>query len=310
MNTSFYKIFFIASAIFCFFLNVSFSYGHPIIPEKIRAFIEKNPDVTREELDAFMMETYGKTTLKEIYDSYPETANEEPNYLGSNENIQNCSDLSCQDSKLEVEKIKKNTELILSVKGDNVSFLDNAKEFTKLGVEHILIGLDHILFVLSLILILAPWRKILAMITTFTIAHSLTLILAGSSVLALSGKVVEPIIAFSIAYMAITSVFLKKIPFFRKGHNKIGVIFLFGLFHGLGFAGVFSELHIPANQYLPSLLFFNVGVEIGQILILLIALPVIYLLSKNKKIYETSIKVFAGIISLLALFWVIERLFF
>ena len=209
-----------------------------------------------------------------------------------------------------VKKIKDDIDSLLSVKNQEESLLGNAKEFTILGIEHILIGLDHILFVLSFVLVLASWRKILSMVTTFTVAHSLTLILAGNNILTLSGKIVEPIIAFSIAYMAITTVFLKKIPFFQKMHSKLGIIFLFGLFHGLGFAGVFSELQISAKYFLSSLLFFNVGVEIGQIMILLFVVPVLILLKKsNKRVYDIVVKVIASIISLLAVFWVIERLF-
>jgi len=205
--------------------------------------------------------------------------------------------------------MRKDLALLLSPKEQNKTFFQNAKDFIVLGIEHILIGLDHILFVVSLVLVLLPWKKILSMVSVFTIAHSLTLILAGSNILTLSAKVVEPIIAFSIAYMAITTVFLKNIGFFQKLHGKIGTIFLFGLFHGLGFAGVFSDLKIPSDKYLSSLLFFNVGVEVGQILILIVVVPALIYLSRNEKVYDVFTKSVAAVISLLSIFWLIQRIF-
>lgn len=185
-----------------------------------------------------------------------------------------------------------------------------AKNYIVLGVEHILIGLDHILFVMSLVLLLPPWRRVLAMVTTFTAAHSITLILGGTNFLTLSGKIVEPIIAASIAYMAITTVFLsKKYPWFAKAHTSLGVIFLFGLFHGLGFAGVFADVAPEASRLLPSLLFFNIGVEVGQIIILALFMPFLWAL-KHFKLDRYFIPVFAVAISILAVWWVVTRIFF
>lgn len=193
---------------------------------------------------------------------------------------------------------------------ENRTFLENSIDFICLGIVHILIGLDHILFVITIVLVLLPIRKIFFMVSTFTIAHSLTFILAGSSILTLSEKIVEPIIALSIAYMAITTVFLKKIKFFQKIHSRLGIIFIFGLFHGLGFASVFSDLEIPTDKTLSSLVFFNVGVEFGQIFILLPVVLVLILIKKNKNIYETVIEIIAGFIAIIAIFWFFQRIFF
>jgi len=147
-------------------------------------------------------------------------------------------------------------------------------------------------------------------VTAFTLAHSVTLILGGTNILTLSGKIVEPIIAASIAYMAITTVFLsKKYPWFANAHTSIGVIFMFGLFHGLGFAGVFAEVAPDASRLLPSLLFFNVGVEIGQIIILAFFVPFLWAL-KHFKLDKYFVPVFAIAISALAIWWVIIRVFF
>lgn len=192
---------------------------------------------------------------------------------------------------------------------NNLNWWQFAKNYVVLGVEHILIGLDHILFVMSLVLLLPTWRRIIKMVTAFTLAHSITLILGGTNLLTLSGKIVEPIIAASIAYMAITTVFLsKKWPWFARAHTSLGVIFLFGLFHGLGFAGVFAEVAPDTSHLLPSLLFFNVGVEIGQLLILAVFVPFLWAL-KHFKIERYFVIPFTIIISALALWWVFVRIF-
>lgn len=189
------------------------------------------------------------------------------------------------------------------------SFIENSIDFICLGIIHILNGFDHILFVISIVLILLPIRKIFLMVSTFTLAHSFTFILAGSNIFMISGKIVEPIIALSIIYMSITTVFLKKNPFFQKIHNRLWIIFVFGLFHGLGFAGVFSEIMIPQDKVLSSLLFFNVGVEFGQILILLPTILILTLINKNKKNYETFTEIIAGFIIAIAIFWFLQRIF-
>lgn len=295
MKNLVYKILILVFISVSVFFNASISHAHIILPPEAMEFLEQNPNATEEEFNQFMIATYGDGIMEELYGFPLKNTSPKINSSKENENIQ---------------KVENTAKTIISARNPEKPFFQNAKDFIILGIKHILGGLDHILFVISLVLVLLPWRKIISMVTTFTIAHSLTLILAGTSILAVSSKIVEPIIAFSIAYMAITTVFFKKIAFFQKMHSRIGVIFIFGLFHGLGFAGIFSDLHIPTNNYLSSILFFNVGVEIGQILILLSIVPLLILLKRNKKIYDISIKVFASVISLLAIFWVIQRIFF
>ncbi len=193
---------------------------------------------------------------------------------------------------------------------NSINWLQFAKNYIVLGVEHILEGVDHVLFVLALVLMLPPWRRILGMVTIFTAAHSVTLILGGTEILTLSGRIVEPVIAASIAYVALTTVFLaKKYPWFADTHNRLMVIFAFGLFHGLGFAGIFSEVAPDSGRLLASLLFFNVGVEIGQLIILCFTLPILWVIYKLK-FDRYIIPVFALLMSGLALWWVIVRIFF
>ena len=197
---------------------------------------------------------------------------------------------------------------IIDLANQDTSFFDNAFDFLKLGVEHILDGPDHILFVLSLLLVFASFITILKYTSTFTIAHSITLILAGSGILTLSSQIVEPIIALSIAVVALTSVFLRKNKYLGNEKAKLGIIFFFGLFHGLGFAGLLQDIAVPDDKFLSSLISFNIGVEIGQLIIVGLALPVIYLL-RNKGWYPKFIKVAAFVIASVAIFWMFQRIF-
>ena len=133
-----------------------------------------------------------------------------------------------------------------------------------LGYTHILPkGLDHILFVLGLFLLRARLRTILWQVTTFTIAHSITLGLSIYGVMSLPSRVVEPLIALSIAYVAIENLVTRELHGWR-----VALVFAFGLLHGLGFAGVLRELGLPRGEFLTALLGFNAGVELGQVTVI------------------------------------------
>lgn len=206
-----------------------------------------------------------------------------------------------------LSKKVKNQQDIIRIVHQKTSLLNNSWDFLKLGVTHILSGPDHILFVLSFLLVFFGIKQVLKYTGTFTVAHSITLILAGSGLLTLSSRIVEPVIAFSIAAVAITSVFLRK-DFFGSTRTKLAIIFFFGLFHGLGFAGLLKEIQIPPDKFLTSLLSFNIGIEIGQLFIVALALPFIYLL-REKDWYPTAVKIAASIIASIALFWMFQRIF-
>lgn len=142
-----------------------------------------------------------------------------------------------------------------------------ARQYFVLGFEHILPkGLDHILFVVGLFLLSASWRPLLLQVTLFTMAHSITLGLSIYGVVALPPSIVEPLIALSITYVAIENLFTSKLKPWRAA-----LVFGFGLLHGLGFAGVLSELGLPKAQFLPALLTFNLGVEAGQLTVMALA---------------------------------------
>jgi hypothetical protein len=137
----------------------------------------------------------------------------------------------------------------------------------KLGVEHILTGADHLVFLLGLILVGGRFRSLLGVITAFTLAHSITLALAALSVFAPSPRLVEPAIALSIAYVGVENLFVK------DASKRWRITFPFGLIHGFGFAGALREIALPRAQVPIALVSFNLGVEIGQLAVLSIALP-------------------------------------
>jgi hydrogenase/urease accessory protein HupE len=144
--------------------------------------------------------------------------------------------------------------------------LEVARTYTVLGIEHILLGFDHLLFVLALLLLVQGTRRLIATITAFTVAHSITLAAASLGWLHMPGPPVEAIIALSIMFIA------SEIIHARNGQQSLTqrrpwiVAFCFGLLHGLGFAGALAEVGLPPLSIPTALLFFNVGVEIGQLI--------------------------------------------
>lgn len=196
----------------------------------------------------------------------------------------------------------------------------------KLGVWHIWIGLDHILFIVALILPsvvrrdphetqaygVSKWRPVPAfrpaffylvkIVTFFTIAHSITLALASTGLVTLPSKYVEATIAFSIGLAAFHNIH----PIFR-GKEWV-IAFVFGLFHGFGFASVLGEKGLGSDFLAYSLFGFNVGVEIGQLLIICTVFPVLFVLRKTK-FYQWLIIIGSALLILIAVYWTVERLF-
>ena len=180
-----------------------------------------------------------------------------------------------------------------------------SRQFSALGFTHIVPGgLDHILFVLGLYLLSVRMRPLLWQVTAFTVAHSVTLGLAMYGVVSLPASVVEPLIALSIAYVAIENLFTSQLKPWRPA-----VVFGFGLLHGLGFAGVLAELELPRERFLTALVTFNVGVELGQLAVILTAFLAIGWLRAHAW-YRTRLTIPASCaIALIALYWTIERTF-
>jgi hypothetical protein len=183
--------------------------------------------------------------------------------------------------------------------------LEVVREYVVLGFEHILpLGTDHILFVLGLFLLNTAWRPLLAQITAFTAAHTLTLALSTYGVVSLSPTVVEPLIALSIAWIAFENVFTDELHWWRPA-----VVFCFGLLHGLGFAGVLNQLGLPRNEYLTALLSFNGGVELGQLAVIAGAFVVLGPF-RGRSWYRRRVTVpLSLIIGVIGLYWAFQRTF-
>jgi hypothetical protein len=190
---------------------------------------------------------------------------------------------------------------------ENMSGPNAAWLYLKLGFEHILpLGLDHILFVMSLFLLSPKLKPILTQSLAFTVAHSVTLGLAIYGVIKPVPEIVEPLIALSILYVALENIFSPNLK-----ASRIIVVFLFGLIHGMGFAGVLQELGLPEKSYLISLIMFNVGVEMGQVTIILAAWFLIARWFTDPAKYRQYVVIpLSVIIALIAAFWTVQRVFF
>ena len=174
-----------------------------------------------------------------------------------------------------------------------------------LGFEHILPrGLDHVLFVLGLFLLCARWGPLLTQVTAFTVAHSVTLALSFYQIVSLPQFVVEPLIALSITVVAVENVLTSRLHPWRTA-----LVFSFGLLHGLGFASVLGNLLAPGGETAIALASFNIGVEAGQLAVILLAfLAVGHFRSRDW--YRSRVSIPASCcIALVGLFWTIERIF-
>jgi len=184
---------------------------------------------------------------------------------------------------------------------------DISKLYLQLGFEHILpLGLDHILFIISLFLLNPKLKPVLLQATVFTLSHSISLGFAAAGLIKVSSSIIEPLIALSIVYVAIENIFVQKVK-----PTRLILIFLFGLMHGLGFAGVLSSLGMPEGEFFTALLCFNLGVEGGQITVILIAWLLLGTwMSRQSWYHSYAVIPLSAIIALSALYWTIERIFF
>lgn len=182
--------------------------------------------------------------------------------------------------------------------------LEIGRQYLWLGYTHILPkGLDHILFVLGIFLLSARLKPMLMQVTAFTIAHSITLGLSIYGILSLPSRIVEPLIALSIAYVATENLVTRELKPWR-----LALVFMFGLLHGLGFAGVLRELGLPRDEFLTALLTFNLGVEGGQLTVIAAAMLAVSPLMK-KGWYRQRVVIPASVlIAMVGLYWTIVRL--
>lgn len=198
---------------------------------------------------------------------------------------------------------------LAELKAGAASISSLASRYLTLGAEHILFGLDHLLFVACLVLLLQGVRMLIATVTAFTVAHSITLAASVLGVFPVPGPPIEALIALSIAFLA------REIIMGFRGHKSLAhskpwlVAFGFGLIHGFGFAGALGELGLAPKDIPLALLFFNLGVEAGQIAFILALTAAIWLLNALQKSWLKPIEIIAVYsVGGVAIYWFAERL--
>lgn len=173
------------------------------------------------------------------------------------------------------------------------------------GLLHILIGFDHVLFVVCLLFAATNFRRLLLVITAFTVGHSITLSLSALNLFTLPNTVIEPLIALSIAYVAVENLY-------RRGKD-VPYLYLttlaFGLIHGFGFSYVLrDEVGLPTQALLPALFSFNAGVEVGQVAIVAVCFPLLALV-RNREWYPNLVRAVSALTLILAIYWLVTRIF-
>ena len=181
------------------------------------------------------------------------------------------------------------------------------KQYLSLGFTHVIpLGFDHILFILSIFFLNSNLKSVVIQCSVFTVAHSITLGLAASGYIIPNSKIVEPLIALSILFTSIENIIHNKVNTWR-----LVIIFLFGLIHGMGFANALKDIGIHQAHFISALLFFNIGVEFGQITIILLAYFLISKWFSSKSWYkEWLVYPISSLIGCIALYWTIERIIF
>jgi hydrogenase/urease accessory protein HupE len=189
--------------------------------------------------------------------------------------------------------------------GGGQGWLAVFRTFTAAGIHHIFIGPDHILFVIGLLLLGGSLWRLFKIVSSFTLAHSLTLALATLGVLRPPARIVEPMIALSIVFIGIENLRAR----FRGADHRMQLAFFFGLVHGFGFASVLAELGLPRQALAGSLFAFNAGVEIGQACIVAAVAPLLFAMHRRSPEFGVRVVRFgSALVSLAGIYWLIERL--
>ena len=201
----------------------------------------------------------------------------------------------------------KDSVAVFSLNVKEQTLFSVVKDYMTIGFLHILPkGLDHILFIVSLFLLSIRWGALIWQVSAFTLAHTVTIFLGALGIVQISSSIVEPIIALSIAYVAIENIFFTKLTKWRPV-----VVFLFGLLHGLGFAGILNEIGVAKDYFIASLISFNIGVEIGQLVVLFLCFIVFGYWFGNKDWYRKFVTIPLSImIAAIGLFWFLQRVSF
>jgi hypothetical protein len=183
--------------------------------------------------------------------------------------------------------------------------LEVARRYLTLGFTHIVpLGIDHVLFVLGIVLLSSRPRTMLAQVTAFTVAHSLALALGIYGIVAVPSDIIQPLIALSIAYVALENIRLSELK-----PRRVAIVFAFGLVHGLGFAGALRDVGLPSTNLLTALLTFNLGLETGQLFVIGVAFLLLGYHWSNRAWYRGRVVVpVSALIACTAVYWTIERL--
>lgn len=200
------------------------------------------------------------------------------------------------------------TEVVINKASSTTSLLEVVRLYLLTGIEHIFLGYDHVAFLVAIVLWARRVGPVFKIVTAFTVAHSITLSLAALDIVVVPSSIVEPAIAASIVFVAAENFFS------RNADGRWKVTFAFGLIHGFGFASVLKEFGLPPNAVVPALASFNIGVEIGQLAIVSVVVPVlVYLdrvLSAERAFpVRTAQVVYAvsGVITVLGGYWLLSR---
>ncbi len=190
--------------------------------------------------------------------------------------------------------------------GAAASGLQVFAQYIVVGFDHILPkGLDHILFVLGVFFLSLRLRDLVWQVSAFTLAHTITLALGALELVTVNPAIVEPLIAASIVFVAVENLFTDHL-----GRWRTIVVFAFGLLHGLGFASVLDSFGLPSGQFVPALIGFNVGVEIGQLTVIAIAFATVGYWFGQRPWYRVRIAMPASVvIALIGSYWFVERVF-
>lgn len=196
------------------------------------------------------------------------------------------------------------SDLIKFTEESKLSTWHVLRNYIVVGFEHILPkGLDHILFVIGVFLLTPAWRPIAIQVTLFTLAHSITLALSINGILNVSAAIVEPLIALSIVVICVENCLTKRLTKWR-----ITTVFVFGLLHGLGFASVLGAVGLDSQNFIIALLGFNLGVEIGQLLIIAVCMLGVGLWLGKYANYRKLLSIPASVIvGSIGLFWFFQR---
>ncbi len=210
------------------------------------------------------------------------------------------------ESSISVEQLLLRSHTPFALIGQKSTKLNVFRDYLNLGVTHILVGYDHLLFIFALILLVSSFKILLFSVTAFTLAHSLSLALAIFDLISVPSLYVEAMIALSILFLAKELMSQNQNSLTKKYLPAIS--FIFGLLHGLGFSNVLSSIGLPKDELPLALFSFNVGIEMGQLIFIVLISILFFIFKRYTKTFHNSLKIFgAYAIGTLAAFWFIER---